>query len=215
MAGERPHPGESTSANLPQRARTRRQTGRSQTHAAKTGPLPPFVRSVPHKAWGSSMSARTSTRRPVSSASSRTAAARAVSSPSIPPAGIDVGESVCLNGGLGLCKAPHCQCDDFNASGRVRKEGTKKGSPLCVCGHIESVHTGRVSQTATRLEKRQNQRVVWQPGREGMKRTGRVSLWLTLPPVGLWRSVRHGKKKHEDRLAKKFAEELRKADKRR
>jgi hypothetical protein len=39
---------------------------------------------------------------------------------------------------------------------------------------------------------------------EGVKRTGRVSLWLMLPPVGLWRSVRHGRRKSEDRLASKI-----------
>jgi hypothetical protein len=43
----------------------------------------------------------------------------------------------------------------------------------------------------------------------GVKRTGRVGLWVALPPVGLWRSVRHGKKQHERRLAKEIAKELR------
>lgn len=44
---------------------------------------------------------------------------------------------------------------------------------------------------------------------EGTKRTGRGGLWVALPPVGLWRSVRHGKKQHEKRLAKEIAKELR------
>lgn len=43
---------------------------------------------------------------------------------------------------------------------------------------------------------------------EGVKRAGRISLWA-VPPVGLWRSVRHGKKQHEKRLAKEIAKELR------
>jgi hypothetical protein len=44
---------------------------------------------------------------------------------------------------------------------------------------------------------------------EGIKRTGRVGLWVAFPPVGLWRSIHHGKIKSEDRLAEKIAEELR------
>lgn len=46
------------------------------------------------------------------------------------------------------------------------------------------------------------------PEIEGIKRVGRVGLWV-VPPVGLWRSVRHGKERHEDRLAKKIGDELR------
>jgi hypothetical protein len=43
---------------------------------------------------------------------------------------------------------------------------------------------------------------------EGEKRAGRIGLWLMFPPLGFWRSVRHGRIEHEDRLAKKIAEEL-------
>lgn len=37
--------------------------------------------------------------------------------------------------------------------------------------------------------------------KEGIKRVGRVGLWVVLPPVGLWRSVRHGQRKRDERLA--------------
>ena len=37
---------------------------------------------------------------------------------------------------------------------------------------------------------------------------GRVSLWILFFPLGLWRSVRHGKKQSERRQAKLFAKEL-------
>lgn len=43
------------------------------------------------------------------------------------------------------------------------------------------------------------------PVTEGVKRTGRVGLWVLFPPLGLWRSVRHGKEASEDRLAQKIA----------
>lgn len=45
---------------------------------------------------------------------------------------------------------------------------------------------------------------------EGIKRAGRIGLWIAFPPLGLYRSARHGRRKHEDRLAKKIGEELRK-----
>ena len=41
---------------------------------------------------------------------------------------------------------------------------------------------------------------------------GRVSLWILFLPLGLWRSIRHGKKQSERRQAKLIAEELRKRD---
>jgi len=41
---------------------------------------------------------------------------------------------------------------------------------------------------------------------------GRVTLWVLLPPVGLWRSVRHGRKTSERRQAKLLAAELRKGE---
>lgn len=37
---------------------------------------------------------------------------------------------------------------------------------------------------------------------------GRVTLWL-VPPLGLWRSIRHGRKQSERRQAKLIAKELR------
>jgi hypothetical protein len=37
---------------------------------------------------------------------------------------------------------------------------------------------------------------------------GRVSLWLLFLPLGLWRSIRHGKKQSERRQAKLIAEEM-------
>lgn len=36
----------------------------------------------------------------------------------------------------------------------------------------------------------------WNP----LKWVGRVLLWLLLWPVGLWRSIRHGRKKSEQRI---------------
>jgi hypothetical protein len=39
---------------------------------------------------------------------------------------------------------------------------------------------------------------------------GRVSLWVLFLPLGLWRSVRHGRKKSEERTAKLLAKELKK-----
>lgn len=45
---------------------------------------------------------------------------------------------------------------------------------------------------------------------EGMKRTGRVGLWVAFWPAGLWRSWKHGQKKRDERLAKLIAEETRK-----
>lgn len=41
---------------------------------------------------------------------------------------------------------------------------------------------------------------------------GRVMLWILLPPLGLWRSVRHGRKASERRQAKLIGRELRKRD---
>lgn len=37
---------------------------------------------------------------------------------------------------------------------------------------------------------------------------GRVSLWVLFLPLGLWRSVRHGRKQSEVRQAKLIADEL-------
>ena len=37
---------------------------------------------------------------------------------------------------------------------------------------------------------------------------GRVLLWILFLPLGLWRSIRHGKKKSEQRQAKLIGEEL-------
>jgi hypothetical protein len=37
---------------------------------------------------------------------------------------------------------------------------------------------------------------------------GRVTLWIVFLPLGLWRSIRHGKKQSERRQAKLIAEEL-------
>lgn len=39
---------------------------------------------------------------------------------------------------------------------------------------------------------------------------GRVTLWVVFLPLGIWRSIRHGKKQSEKRQAKLLAEELRK-----
>jgi hypothetical protein len=36
----------------------------------------------------------------------------------------------------------------------------------------------------------------WNP----LKWLGRVCLWLVLWPIGLWRSLRHGRKKSEQRI---------------
>ena len=41
---------------------------------------------------------------------------------------------------------------------------------------------------------------------------GRVSLWLLFLPLGLWRSIRHGKKQSERRQAKLIAKELGRQD---
>jgi hypothetical protein len=37
---------------------------------------------------------------------------------------------------------------------------------------------------------------------------GRVTLWLVFLPLGLWRSIRHGRKQSEKRQARLIAEEL-------
>jgi hypothetical protein len=37
---------------------------------------------------------------------------------------------------------------------------------------------------------------------------GRVSLWLLFLPLGLWRSIHHGKKQSERRQAKLIAKEI-------
>lgn len=34
---------------------------------------------------------------------------------------------------------------------------------------------------------------------------GRVVLWLLLPPLGLWRSIRHGRRARDRRLARDIA----------
>ena len=34
----------------------------------------------------------------------------------------------------------------------------------------------------------------------GLKRTGRVLLWTLFLPLGLWRSIRHGRKRREREL---------------
>ncbi len=39
---------------------------------------------------------------------------------------------------------------------------------------------------------------------------GRVTLWIVFLPLGLWRSVRHGRKQSERRQAALIAEEMRK-----
>lgn len=39
---------------------------------------------------------------------------------------------------------------------------------------------------------------------------GRVTLWVLFFPLGLWRSVRHGRKESERRQAKLIAEEMKK-----
>lgn len=36
---------------------------------------------------------------------------------------------------------------------------------------------------------------------EGIKRTGRVGLWLLLPPLGFWRSREHGRQRQADLIA--------------
>ena len=37
---------------------------------------------------------------------------------------------------------------------------------------------------------------------------GRVTLWIVFLPLGLWRSIRHGRKQSEQRQAKLIAKEL-------
>ena len=44
---------------------------------------------------------------------------------------------------------------------------------------------------------------------------GRVMLWIVFLPLGLWRSIVHGRKKSERRQAKLIAEELDKREQRR
>lgn len=39
---------------------------------------------------------------------------------------------------------------------------------------------------------------IWEP----LKWLGRVGLWLTLWPLGLWRSLVHGRRKDQNRLPK-------------
>jgi len=41
---------------------------------------------------------------------------------------------------------------------------------------------------------------------------GRVTLWIVFLPLGLWRSIVHGRKKSERRQAKLLANELAKHD---
>lgn len=45
--------------------------------------------------------------------------------------------------------------------------------------------------------------------KEAIKRTGRIGLWLTLPPLGLWRSWKHGQRKRDERLARMIREDRR------
>ena len=47
-----------------------------------------------------------------------------------------------------------------------------------------------------------------------LKWLGRVALWVIFLPVGLWRSIRHGRKQSERRQAKLIADEMRKGDSR-
>lgn len=42
-----------------------------------------------------------------------------------------------------------------------------------------------------------------------LKWLGRVTLWLVFWPVGLWRSVVHGRRKHEKRQAELIAKAMR------
>lgn len=37
---------------------------------------------------------------------------------------------------------------------------------------------------------------------------GRLAAWITFPPIGLWRSLRHGRKSSERRLAREIGREL-------
>lgn len=46
------------------------------------------------------------------------------------------------------------------------------------------------------------------PTAAGFKRAGRVSLWAIFPPLGFWRSYRHGREQANIRQAKRIAEEL-------
>jgi len=41
---------------------------------------------------------------------------------------------------------------------------------------------------------------------------GRVSLWLVFFPLGLWRSIRHGRKQSEKRQAKLIADAMKSND---
>jgi hypothetical protein len=40
-----------------------------------------------------------------------------------------------------------------------------------------------------------------------IKWLGRVFLWLVFLPLGLWRSIRHGRKKSEERILKAIDEQ--------
>lgn len=39
---------------------------------------------------------------------------------------------------------------------------------------------------------------------EGVKRTGRGALWAVAPPLGLWRSFRHGQNKRTEKIIKEI-----------
>lgn len=43
---------------------------------------------------------------------------------------------------------------------------------------------------------------------EGAKRAGRIGLWLFAPPLGLWRSWRHGQEKRDIAQADRIAAAL-------
>jgi hypothetical protein len=40
-----------------------------------------------------------------------------------------------------------------------------------------------------------------------LTRLGRILLWFVLLPVGLWRSIRHGRKKRDQRLIEEIRKE--------
>ena len=42
-----------------------------------------------------------------------------------------------------------------------------------------------------------------------VKWLGRVSLWVVFLPLGLWRSIRHGRRKRDERLARMIRDDRR------
>lgn len=53
------------------------------------------------------------------------------------------------------------------------------------------------------VEKHNAKKATKQPGDyhpTTIKRAGRTAAWVALPPLGLWRSYRHGKRKSEQRI---------------